>query len=281
MLSRIIEFTSKVQFSARTWWGIKVAGLLLLGILNYKVAVFYKRLPLDNQLVEAVERQDVLAAQVALVRGASPNARDRHTYCGCLGCSTPYTPALIRAIGKSDLEMVDLLLAHGADPNISGRDGPPITAVVTKPGLPILRALLDAGAVPDLPDSRGDTALIRASYRGDIHSVRLLLERGANPNLGGNRGYTALDQAVECRSDSSNVCSQITSLLIEHGAYSSTKAPESGVNAVRTTGGTSSRNARGMEVRRATMSPDSELIDTIHVGGLSRMQRLIKEGGRC
>lgn len=60
---------------------------------------------LDVRLFTAVQAADIAAARTALAEGASPAARDTHTW----------TP-LHWAAGKGATELTALLLEHGADP---------------------------------------------------------------------------------------------------------------------------------------------------------------------
>jgi hypothetical protein len=70
-------------------------------------------------------------------------------------------------------------------------------AVSQRPKLPLIAALLEAGADPNKPTARGSYALTEAmeSYRPDI--VALLLERGADPSIARlPAGETFLDLVV-------------------------------------------------------------------------------------
>ena len=48
----------------------------------------------------------------------------------------------------------------------------------------------------NITDANGDTALIWASYKGNIDIVKVLLDNGANPNITNNAGNTALHLAA-------------------------------------------------------------------------------------
>jgi len=58
-----------------------------------------------------------------------------------------------------------------------------------------VKLLLDAGARVNQTNARGSTALITASFRGDVPMMKLLLERGADANAGANE--TSLIGAAE------------------------------------------------------------------------------------
>jgi len=76
----------------------------------------------------------------------------------------------------------------------------------------IVQILLDKGADPNLQDTRGDTALYLATEQNSLEVVQLLLDKRANPNLQNKYGETALHIAVEEEN------AEIVKLLLEKGA---------------------------------------------------------------
>lgn len=56
----------------------------------------------------------------------------------------------------------------------------------------ILKALLDAGADPNIPDSGGATPIFDAAYHNRIGTTWLLLMYGADPSIKDEYGYTAM-----------------------------------------------------------------------------------------
>ena len=132
--------------------------------------------------------QDTSSMRVLLEHGADARAIDRDG-----------TSALLYAVDRRDVRAVELLLRRGADPN--AYDGGAFGARQT----PLLRArgdsavvamLLDHGAKPDLPDSRGWTPLLKAIQAKNVSAVRLLLSRGADPNGRTPYGRSALAVAL-------------------------------------------------------------------------------------
>ncbi|PKB67191.1 MAG: hypothetical protein BZY81_05260 [SAR202 cluster bacterium Io17-Chloro-G4] len=116
---------------------------------------------IDERLFQAVRTDDVDAAVAALKSGASANyihveedttVRDR-------------VPVLYAACKKQNKELVELLLAHGADPNAEydqsatwGSEHEPClfgalspSGPVKHPSAEIVRALLESGADPNVP----------------------------------------------------------------------------------------------------------------------------------
>lgn len=85
----------------------------------------------------------------------------------------------------------------GADVNVRGEDAiTPLTAAAMSMQPSCARALLEAGARPDLGDANGNTALMVACARQDAEMSALLLGFGANPNILNLDGQTALSLAV-------------------------------------------------------------------------------------
>ncbi len=79
-------------------------------------------------------------------------------------------------------QLLASLLNAGLDPNIADKTGNPILyQCASHPDC--LALLLKAGANVDKTNSRGETALMRAAYVGDIDCVQVLLDGGANPTI--------------------------------------------------------------------------------------------------
>jgi len=82
------------------------------------------------------------------------------------------------------LDMIALLIAHGADVNARTREVPPSR-----------RYLYSLGDVSWV-DFTGQTPFLRAAFSGDTATMRLLLEHGADPNLPTLAGTTPLMAAA-------------------------------------------------------------------------------------
>ncbi len=87
-----------------------------------------------------------------------------------------------------DLEVVRLLLNHGANPNRPDRHGwTPLHFAARSGERTVLASLLEAGADPNLGDESGITALHRYLFEGkgktrrDLDIVRCFLDHGARP----------------------------------------------------------------------------------------------------
>lgn len=97
--------------------------------------------------------------------------------------------------GRSDI--VEFLLGHGADLNVTDQYGNnALWAACCGQSIACIDALIDAGIDIDYqnPDS-GATALIFAASSGRERVVERLLAAGANPSLKFHDDFTALDLA--------------------------------------------------------------------------------------
>jgi ankyrin repeat protein len=107
----------------------------------------------------------------------------------------PYSALLLYLAGKaSRMDLVQLLVEHGADPHLV--DGGIFAAV---PDLPILDFLVRHGASPSQPGRNGFPPLVyltRSDKREAVETVQFLLEHGASVNASGPYGKTALHQSA-------------------------------------------------------------------------------------
>jgi ankyrin repeat protein len=105
------------------------------------------------------------------------------------GTSTP----LVIAIGSGHLPVVDALLQAGADVDKAGSHG--ITPLIKASGqghLPVVQALLQGGAVVDKAMDDGATPLFIASSQGHLPAVLALLQAGADVDKARDDGITPL-----------------------------------------------------------------------------------------
>ncbi len=183
-----------------------------------------------EELVGAVHGKDVAAVRALLVDGTDPDTRDG-------GGETP----LVRASRFGALEIVDLLLAHGADPGLAsagyGEETPLEAALemanrpvairllatgVRPSGRALLRAiircsdlvqrLIESGAEMTEVDGVDRPALMTAAMLGKDDAVTLLLDHGADIETTDRRGATALSVAAGAGH------SKTAGILLERGA---------------------------------------------------------------
>ncbi len=92
--------------------------------------------------------------------------------------------ALHYAAGQGKLELMDLLLKQGANPNTSSVAGSPLVAAVQNRQRSAAQRLLQVPDIQvDLADPYGRTALMFATMHADATFVRSLLQHGAQPNI--------------------------------------------------------------------------------------------------
>lgn len=98
------------------------------------------------------------------------------------------------AAGKKDI--VDFLLANGANSNIQDAVGSTALTLATEENnSSIITSLIAAGANPNLPNTHGDSALHIAAEHGYLNAIRVLNANGAL-HCANNAGRTPLHQAA-------------------------------------------------------------------------------------
>lgn len=143
-----------------------------------------------------------------------------------------YGTALQAACEYTQVEVVELLLKHKADPNLgAGESGYPLIAATqggdkkitemlvhaeaavnvyggSSHSTPLINAvmwlpvesvemLLEKGADITLTDQDGDSALTTAAFRGEAECIELLLKKGADIMHVNNNGFNALQIALQ------------------------------------------------------------------------------------
>jgi ankyrin repeat protein len=88
---------------------------------------------------------------------------------------------LARVVTLGDVEVTQLLLERGADPNVKGSSGwtPLMAATLSEQSAPIVKLLLGRGARVDVRDDAGRTALDWALALGENETSRILRSAGA------------------------------------------------------------------------------------------------------
>lgn len=133
---------------------------------------------------EAEEVQSRLQSEPALANAATPETKDS---------------PLMRAAEFSQSRIVEILLAHGANPNEADVNGR--TALITASYVgdaTTVAKLLAASANPNAADSPyGFTPLLNATFKGHVEVVKLLLAAGADANIRAKDGRSPLDIAKQ------------------------------------------------------------------------------------
>lgn len=124
---------------------------------------------------------------------------------------------LMAAVRFGKTRSVEVLLAHGADPNIPDKLGHlPLPYAARSEGMgmkEIVELLVNHGADVNAKGYYGRAALHYAAIRGDVAEASLLLDKGANLDLRGDVfGFTPLLCAVNAQK------AEMVSFLLQKGA---------------------------------------------------------------
>jgi ankyrin repeat protein len=119
-----------------------------------------------------------------------------------IGISSPAlagdVEALYQAAGEGRAAEVVELLDSGLDANTRTRSGSyALNAAAVENEIEVIRVLLARGADPNVQNSQGDTPLICATKYGGgrAETVELLVQAGSDLGVRDNKGNTALDYA--------------------------------------------------------------------------------------
>ena len=139
-----------------------------------------------QDVFEAARKGDMIALESLC--GATPDILNAANAEG-------YTPLMLAAYYGHE-EMTSYLVKNGAAIDGKSKFGTPIMAATVKNNESIVDVLLAHGADPNIQDTNGKTALLYCSTFGLNTIAEKLLRAGANPNLKDNTGNRALDYAI-------------------------------------------------------------------------------------
>jgi ankyrin repeat protein len=140
-----------------------------------------------DALYHAVYGTKVKTVKFLLEHGANPNTRENRKGFKCLDQDCTDTqeisgkPALECAIASGNEDIVQLLLAHGADTSFKNEAGmTPLALAADRDNIEMLQAFLDVGADP----ATDPEAVSRVAGLIECEPLRLLLDAGGNPDDG-------------------------------------------------------------------------------------------------
>ncbi|MGO9156111.1 ankyrin repeat domain-containing protein [Mycobacterium sp.] len=148
------------------------------------IAAFRYRL--DEQLLLAIDADDVALAQQLLQMGADANARDGQT--GLTG--------LMLAACHANAALVEALLAAGADPfTTDSQTGATALHKAAQGGsVEVARMLVEAGAFVDaVTPTMGHTPIMDGLWYKGPEYVKYLVDRGANLHFGTHYGFSMME----------------------------------------------------------------------------------------
>jgi len=114
-------------------------------------------------------------------------------------CGDADADSLFYAVAAGDLaEVKRLVVGCGVDPNVREDDygATPLHVAAEYGYSEIVEVLLEHGAAPNIREKYGDTPLHYAATFGNSKVVEVLLEHGADPNARNNYGATSLHYAA-------------------------------------------------------------------------------------
>jgi ankyrin repeat protein len=159
------------------------------------------------RLINSSEKGDIDAVKSLLKKDIYIHAQDKEGRC-----------ALVAAAYNNYLEIVDLLIAAGADVNMKDNTLQSAYLISTSEGYTeLLIKTLKSGADVHCTDSYNGTGLIRAADRGHVEVIKELLETDIRVNHINRLGWTALLEAI-ILGDGGEQHTEVVRLLVDAGA---------------------------------------------------------------
>ncbi len=136
-------------------------------------------------LLVAIEGEHTGMALALIDAGAPPSATTSHGHTAL---------EWARRAGKQRIRIIEALLEAGADPD-RGRV-PPLVGAAYAQDREVVAILLAAGADPNVTSGHEhNTALVGAAVKGNVALIQMLLDAGADPGQRNRSGSTAADIA--------------------------------------------------------------------------------------
>lgn len=143
----------------------------------------------DTPFIEAVRRGDIDAVAGTLVRGQTPNVRDKTG-----------SPALFVALQFNQPDMFRFLIEKGARVKAKDAEGDTLlTYLANTNNVSLAELVLQSGGDPDRFGANGEPPIIIAARAGETEMVRLLLAHDVDFDATDLTGRSALSIARERR----------------------------------------------------------------------------------
>ena len=144
----------------------------------------------QTALVVASDKGNTDAINVLLTAGADPNIADANG-------NTCLHFAVHQGCNK---EVVQMIIDHGAHVNIANKNGLTALMIACERGnIDVINVLLEAGSDPDITDASGNTCLQCSVLQGcSIEVLQTIIDHGAQVNATNKNGQTALMMASDC-----------------------------------------------------------------------------------
>jgi len=186
---RIISRKARHSVSWKTIVGLGVAVIVSGSVLNYYKYVLLNSFGLTpTSVYEAVYKGDVDTVRRYLEQGGNVNAK--YGFDG----NTP----LQRAAQNNNKDMVEMLIAKGADVNAKDKDGnTPLQRAAQNNNKDMVEMLIAKGADVNAKDKDGNTPLQRAAQHNRKDVAELLIAKGADVNAKDKDGNTPLQRAAQ------------------------------------------------------------------------------------
>jgi len=153
-----------------------------------------------KSLLDHKANVNVQLTAVSIIKKAAQDSADRTLGVGAT--------SFMRAARSGDVEVMKLLLDHGADPKLANKDGVTALSVAAGMGytdsnrgtepqaLDAVKLCVSLGLDVNAGTDKGETPLHGASRRGANTIIQYLADNGAKINAGNKQGITPLDIAM-------------------------------------------------------------------------------------